>query len=77
MPVYDYRCESCWFVTERELRLDEVSESLMLPCSCAGVDDAGVGLDTPHKRDYRSGFGLGTVQGAGGSPGRFGSSKRG
>ena len=70
MPTYNYKCEDCGHASDVELTFDEVAEKLMLPCTCLGVDGTGVARDTPHKRVYS--FGLMPVNGAGGSPGRFG-----
>ncbi len=73
MPIYQYECLECGRVDDWPIPIEDVEEQMVLLCSCAGVDDAGVAGETPHKRIYS--FGLGRVNGAGGSPGRFGSKR--
>lgn len=69
MPTYQFKCSECGKSSDLEMSFDEVKESIVLPCSCGGVDG-----EKTHKRVYS--FGLGAVPGGGGSPGRFGSYKK-
>ena len=71
MPTYQFKCESCGDLKDREMSVDEVEESLMLPCKCFDAGNVQVASKTRHKRVYS--FGLAPVKGAGGTPGRFGS----
>lgn len=74
MPFYEFECTECGTRSDFEMRMAEVETEMDLPCPCGS--DADVATETPHRRILGS-FGLGAVRGAGGSPSRFGASRKG
>ena len=66
MPIYEFKCIKCGLLSDRSLKVDEVEETMSFPCDCGDGPDQ----QAQHKRVYS--FGLGSVPGGGGSPGRFG-----